>query len=667
MDNFYCKCCTKVANLPVEILRKITLNRFMAIALVFFVALTYVLISHLRRLTFVENVVISYAVLFFVAFIFTEALSAVNLLTERWVRIVWGVAVGVLLLIGLKKRAFSGMRIPRSQVNRYYVIVAIIALVTLLIAVISPITNADSLTYHLSRVMYWIQHQNVDWFATNNHRQVSYQPLAEYVIVQIKLLGGRDSLANLVQWCCFVGCLLNGFLISGLLGLSEAQKRMTVMLIATIPMAILQSSSTQNDLIAAFFVSLFLVGFLKYRKKQNFDAVLFLVAGVALGGLVKGTVYIFILPFCLSLAVFFMQNTFWKYRQMQAHILVLIGGFLVVNGAYFFRNYLLFDNIFGTSSLEISNEIHGFRPLVSNLVRQFTLQLGAWTPQNIWNDFLMNSVEAIHNFIGLSITDPRTTFGEYDIKRFSLSEDYAANTFHFVLLVIASVLSLFYQKKKDTRFYWLLIWSGLFIFVVLIKWQVFANRLLLPWFIIAMPLVAKSLDFSAWSRKLLVGLLVVGSLPFLLLNSTRPLISYNFLIDKILTSTDLPLEKSQTMALYRKGSILFVQADDFYAGQSDLEEIISVTEKVATKVTSVGLDVHRDFEDYLLLSRVIPRGVEVKHIRTEKPFNRLEEKQFVPEIIMSTRSESSAIVYHESVYSLRDSYNKIRVYQKNEF
>ena len=40
--------------------------------------------------------------------------------------------------------------------------------------------NWDSMTYHLTRVEHWMQRQTVIHYATNNVRQVSQPPLAEY-------------------------------------------------------------------------------------------------------------------------------------------------------------------------------------------------------------------------------------------------------------------------------------------------------------------------------------------------------------------------------------------------------------------------------------------------------------------------------------------------------
>src|SRR5438128_446081 len=42
------------------------------------------------------------------------------------------------------------------------------------IAAATPTTNLDSLTYHLPRVMHWIQQQSVEHFSTGNTRQLEF-------------------------------------------------------------------------------------------------------------------------------------------------------------------------------------------------------------------------------------------------------------------------------------------------------------------------------------------------------------------------------------------------------------------------------------------------------------------------------------------------------------
>ncbi|XGB42694.1 MAG: hypothetical protein LVS60_02285 [Nodosilinea sp. LVE1205-7] len=47
---------------------------------------------------------------------------------------------------------------------------------SLLVALVAPPNNWDSMTYHMARVMYWIQHQSVAHYPTHNLRQLDSPP-----------------------------------------------------------------------------------------------------------------------------------------------------------------------------------------------------------------------------------------------------------------------------------------------------------------------------------------------------------------------------------------------------------------------------------------------------------------------------------------------------------
>ena len=103
----------------------------------------------------------------------------------------------------------------KSKSNRLILFfIAFILLTTFLIAIYSPPNNWDSHTDHMARTSHWIQNESVDFFPTNNYRQNSYAPFSEYVLLNIKLLTNSDVLMNLVQWFCFIICIIIISLIS---------------------------------------------------------------------------------------------------------------------------------------------------------------------------------------------------------------------------------------------------------------------------------------------------------------------------------------------------------------------------------------------------------------------------------------------------------------------
>ena len=70
-------------------------------------------------------------------------------------------------------------------------------LTTLVTALISPPNNWDSMTYHMSRVQYWIQNKAIFFFETNNPRQNVFAPLGEFIILHFQILTGSDIFANM--------------------------------------------------------------------------------------------------------------------------------------------------------------------------------------------------------------------------------------------------------------------------------------------------------------------------------------------------------------------------------------------------------------------------------------------------------------------------------------
>ena len=122
------------------------------------------------------------------------------------------------------------------------------------IAVLAPPNNWDSMTYHMPRVAHWSQNGSVAHYPTHILRQLWLGPWAEFAIMHLYLLTGGDRLANLVQWLAFAGCAVGAAVVAGELGGGRRARGLAAVACATLPMAIAQASSTQNDLVASFWL-----------------------------------------------------------------------------------------------------------------------------------------------------------------------------------------------------------------------------------------------------------------------------------------------------------------------------------------------------------------------------------------------------------------------------
>lgn len=136
----------------------------------------------------------------------------------------------------------------RSPVAPYLVpLVAVLYAV----ALIYPPNNYDSLTYHMARVVFWVQNQSVDFYSTINPRQNSLGPGAEYLILLLQELTGTDRLANSVQTTAFLIIVVSVVTITRYLRAPRPLRIPLVLIFCTTPGFLLEATSTQNDLCAA--------------------------------------------------------------------------------------------------------------------------------------------------------------------------------------------------------------------------------------------------------------------------------------------------------------------------------------------------------------------------------------------------------------------------------
>ncbi|MBE9013958.1 glycosyltransferase family 39 protein, partial [Pseudanabaenaceae cyanobacterium LEGE 13415] len=197
-----------------------------------------------------------------------------------------------------------------------------IAFISLVTCLISPPTNYDSLTYHLTRVVRWIQNRSLEYTPTHNLRQIFFAPGASYLVTHLQLLARGDYFANCVQWVAYVGCIVGVSLITKQVAGDRSQS-VSALICATIPMAIMQSTTTQNDLVTSLW--LVCLAYFVFQAQLNDRLSLFWVA-IALGLAIvtKPTGIIFGIPLFILFAVLIVRQ---RLRQQQAFSTALLTSF----------------------------------------------------------------------------------------------------------------------------------------------------------------------------------------------------------------------------------------------------------------------------------------------------------------------------------------------------
>ncbi len=216
-----------------------------------------------RRRPLALRVAIAFSIMIAVEAIIACALSVFHLfgrgpVTALHVSFVLGVVLALSAsrrvradLVRARQLLRSLKRWDRSVVA--LVVVPLAAALFLIAAAYQP-SNWDSMTYRLARVAHWVQHRSVAPYPTAIPRQVALPAGAEYVLASWQVMSGDDRLANFLQLGCWLAVALAMAPLARMAGAPRRIALAAVVVAACVPMAVLQATSTQNDLVASVIV-----------------------------------------------------------------------------------------------------------------------------------------------------------------------------------------------------------------------------------------------------------------------------------------------------------------------------------------------------------------------------------------------------------------------------
>lgn len=486
-----------------------------------------------------ESILRSFLIVSGITWIITEVLSLFNFILYSSVFISWlSTVIIVIALIFWFYRKNSKVVKGRlkdliGKISGFswldillIIALSIILILTLIIALFSPPNTFDSMTYHMARIVHWIQNHSVDFFPTSIARQNHSMPFAEYLILNVQILNQSDKYANLIQWTGYGILMISVSLIAAQFRISRTGKLFAALLVATLPMAILQSSSTQNDLVTSVFCVSFAYFLLKVIKEGDWVDVVFAGLSFGMALLTKGTAYVFCAAIGLTIAIYGLVK---KYKQgskkliFRLAVIVLCG--MIINSGFYARNYDLYSNPLSTETDRITIDRLSLKALYTNMIRNGSVHLAVPLPN--FNQRI-SSLTVAH----LNTFDPgqETVFQGAEFKiQYLINEDESGNFIHFILLTIALVILLISWKKNDPilNIYAISVLFSIILFSGLLKWQPWGTRLQLPIFSLGIPILVYLVDRLRKSNTIIIVLflvLTIYSLPYLFLNSTRPLV-----------------------------------------------------------------------------------------------------------------------------------------------
>lgn len=434
----------------------------------------------------------------------TEALSSFMLLSVAPMSAFW--LISILLLVSYilivsepnlafwQKAAQGAIRCALEYRILFLCLFAYL-FITGLLAWIAPPNTYDSMTYHMSRVAHWIQNKTVDFYPTNIFRQLVAAPFSEYAIANLQILFGSDRFANFVQWSSMAGCLIVVSAISAQLGASRFGQIVSSIVCASIPMGILQSTSTQTDYLVGFWLTTLVYCILRWAKKQDLLCSIAIGTSFGLAILTKPTAYIYAFPFVIYLAA----CCLWKVAAKKV-VLLIISLIVTVglNSGHLVRNYESFGTPIAQSldsgHYSYENEIISPKTTISNLLRNTGLHLENGTR---FDRLFQRFIERTHETLKIDINDERTTWPGYlfKIQGNSRHEDYAGNYYHTILIVFCLIFYfVLMQKNNVITIYAACLIVSYIAFCTYLRWQPWHSRLQLPYFVLWSPFIGLIID-----------------------------------------------------------------------------------------------------------------------------------------------------------------------------
>lgn len=580
----------------------------------------------------------------FLIYCSTEALSIGNHLNVRNIKFFW---LGMFLVAAAA--LFLVRKKLRFQISENVLLFGRILLYGMFLVLIFTIdtipNNYDSMTYHLPRIMHWLQNGNVQYYATNIGRQNFSPVLGEYISLHFYALGGRDSFMQLAQTMAY---LMGGIVAAGIAETLDAGKKgkgLTLILFYSSPLMLSEAFTTQVDNIAALFLLLSVYYIILLIKDDlcNVERLVYCALCIGFAYLCKPTVCFGAAVFLIGLFIRKLSDG-EKFGKLVKAVFIAVFPLLLLIIPVFIRNLSIYDNLFAGS--EFSEIVIGtYKPdyVLVNILKNIFMNFS--TPIDFINQFFVGFVQSIALMLGVDVNSAAISFGgsSWCINSAMVwHHDYGMN-FLIVFLMVYSLACFFRRKRSEKtaldKLYAVCAFISFLCICCILKWQPWGNRIMLPFVALFCPFIGK--EFSRERGK------------------------------------SVPLRKAGSFAIYGISVIMIIGTlkynmrylndylEDSYecyfaSKPSDYQiykQIIGIINQVEVK--KIGIFTGIDTYEYPIWAGIEenPENIQIEHIMIEQDeLKALEKNDFSPDmiIILSRKEfrEKRELYYGTSYYNI---------------
>jgi hypothetical protein len=525
-------------------------------------------------------------------------------------------------------------------------VIFLFAIGTLIIGLVYPPTNYDSMVYHMPRVFFWMKNASVHNFPTDFSQQLYATPLNSFFILQNQVLFFNcDFFSNIVQWFSYLGLILAVPGISLKLGSNRKNAIFVALITALTPLAIMQASTTQADILTTYwciavvyYLSVFLTE--KLSKKDLYILIIFVGFAVGLAVLAKHTAYLWLAPFAAWFLVLLLKRKEWKTLMISGGLVVLC--MLTVNSGFYVRNALDLRGDFLALGVSDNDQTRArpkdIRYAVALALKNLSFNLMG-SPTEVFgpniDPVIYDTVSGISDFMGVDM-DAREistrTFRERMEQSNINSESFRTSPVHQLISYLTLCAAIVLLIKKKNRAVGLL---ALTIIVVYISTAVSLRFMLSTPRYMLFPLIVSLFLIPLVFTKALNRLGVIYSVAVVMVYSAvGPLLFAN--LQPIISNPTLAVIFNSRNPSFSRFDATYNQMRSYMClgreVQPAINELIAVAEKFEVK--NIGVSSDHTWAIYPLLYPFIGEQYNVQFVNSTYHWQPASE--FVPDIIIET-------------------------------
>ena len=574
----------------------------------------------------------------------TELLSLPALLRLPGVATFWlcALAMAVSWLWRCGDRAALGDRLRRlgegwrGRRPELVGVVAVLALV-LVTGLLSPPNNWESMAYRMMRVAMWLQQGSVEHYATPYLPQLYHPPLVSYHALHLQILAGGDRFANVPEGLALVGCAVAASLVAKELRQPFPVQVAAALLAATVPMGLLMGSSTQGNVLAAYWLLCFVLLFVQHLRRPSLWRLACCGCAAGFAVLAKPTAYVLLPALALVLGLYgvFVLGL----RRSFVAVATAAAIALVLNSGLYSRNWETFDHpLAPVGERTHLNQRFGADVLAANLLRNSMLH---WAlPSARFNQAL---VDRAADLLGGIPDLPEATTGR-PLASVGLKGRFlevgGANPLHYWLLAFA-VLGLLclgacsrLGGSAALTSCLLAAWlAAVLAFSGIMTWEQWNTRYAIPLFMLGCPLAAtflgRVLGRSEWPLRAVCGLFLLASAPVLLLKESMSFLEVTF---DYRTLPAKPIFESTRTEAY------FHHLEHSSGPYVELSERVAALQPADVGLVTRSWGSEYGYPLYVLLKERLPDLEVAYHDVGGNPSAALERESHAPEAIVAATS-----------------------------